>query len=80
MPAAKIAISLDEGVLKEIDGLVLKKIYPNRSRVIQEAVRDKILRLSKSRLARECAKLNTDEEIGLAEEGMDTDVDKWPEY
>lgn len=80
MPVAKIAISLDEGVLREIDSLVRKKIFPNRSRAIQEAVKDKIVRISKSRLARECAKLNSEEEINLAEEGMDMEVDEWPEY
>ena len=80
MPVAKIAISLDEGVLREIDGLVRKKIFPNRSRAIQEAVKDKIVRISKSRLARECAKLNSEEEINLTEEGMDMEVDEWPEY
>ena len=80
MPVAKIAISIDEGVLREIDGLVRKKIFPNRSRAIQEAVKDKIVRISKSRLARECAKLNSDEEINLAEKGMDMEVDEWPEY
>lgn len=80
MPAAKIAISLDENVLREIDRLVRKNIYPNRSRAIQEAVKDKIERILKSRLARECSKLNSKEEISLAEEGMDVEVDEWPEY
>lgn len=80
MPAAKIAISLDKSVLNEIDGLVRKKVFPSRSRAIQEAVKEKIDRLSKSHLARECAKLDPDEEIRFAEEGMDREVDEWPEY
>lgn len=80
MPATKIAISLDENILREIDGMVRKKIFPNRSRAIQEAVKEKIERISKSRLARECAKLNSAEETNLAEEGMDMEVDTWPEY
>lgn len=80
MSVTKIAISIDEHILKEIDRLVQKKIYPNRSRAIQEAVQDKIERISKSRLARECAKLDSDEEIQLAEEGMDTKVNEWPKY
>jgi len=78
MSATKIAISIDEHILKEIDRLVQKKIYPNRSRAIQEAVQDKIERISKSRLARECAKLDSDEEIQLAEEGMDREVNERP--
>jgi metal-responsive CopG/Arc/MetJ family transcriptional regulator len=80
MPAAKIAISLDENILREIDGLVRKKVFPNRSRAIQEAVKDKINRMSKSRLASECAKLNAEEEIRLAEEGMNAEAVEWPEY
>lgn len=80
MSAAKIAISLDEAVLKEIDGLVKKRIFPNRSRAIQEAVKEKIEKISKSRLARECAKLNPGEETDFAEEGMDSEIDEWPEY
>lgn len=80
MSAAKIAISLDENILKEIDGLVKKNIYPNRSRVIQDAVKDKIGKILKSRLARECSKLNSEEEISFAEEGMDLEAGEWPEY
>ncbi len=80
MPAAKIAISLDEKILREIDGLVKKKVFPNRSRAIQEAVRENIEKISRSRLARECAKLNTEEEINLAEKGMAMEIDEWSEY
>lgn len=80
MPAAKIAISIEESILKEIDSLVKKKIFPNRSKAIQEAVKDKIMRITKSRLAKECAKLNFTEETNLAEEGMGVEVDEWPEY
>jgi metal-responsive CopG/Arc/MetJ family transcriptional regulator len=80
MSATKIAISIDEHILEEIDRLVQKRIYPNRSRAIQEAVQDKIKRISKSRLALECAKLDNDQEIQLAEEGMDKEVNEWPKY
>lgn len=80
MAVAKIAISLDKSILREIDGLVKKNIFPNRSRAIQEAVKEKIERLSKSRLARECAKLDKNEEISIAEQGMETEIDGWPEY
>jgi len=43
-------------------------------------VKDKIEKISKTRLARECAKLHSEEEIGIAEEGMDLEFDEWPEY
>lgn len=80
MAALKIAISLEENLLKEIDKLVSKKIFPSRSRAIQEAVQDKIMKISKSRLAKESAKLNPEEEIQIAEEGIDYEADEWPEY
>ena len=80
MPTAKIAISLDNSLLKEVDYLVKKKIYPNRSDVIQEAVREKLLKINKNRLARECAKLDVDLEQSLAEEGFSQELKSWPEY
>lgn len=80
MAVAKIAISIDEIVLKEIDGLVKMKVFPSRSKAIQEAVKDKIERISKIRLARECAKLNNAEEISIAEEGMNLEIEECPEY
>lgn len=73
-------VSQRRGIASKIDGLVRKNIFPNRSRAIQEAVKDKIEKISKTRLARECAKLHSEEEIGIAEEGMDLEFDEWPEY
>jgi hypothetical protein len=43
-------------------------------------VAEKIKRLSKARLARECAKLDPKEERALAEEGLAGSTDTWPEY
>jgi Arc/MetJ-type ribon-helix-helix transcriptional regulator len=58
MPRSKIAISLDEATLARLDILVARAIFPNRSQAIQEAVEEKLARLERSRLARECAKLD----------------------
>ena len=80
MPTAKIAITIDENVLKRIDFLVKSKFFPNRSRAIQEAVSEKLMRLEKIRLAQECAKLNAVFEQDLAEEGMPSEIGEWPEY
>ena len=80
MAVAKIAITLDEDVLSEVDRLVRRHVFPNRSRAIQEAVREKVTRLSVNRLARECAKLDSKAEQALAEEGMSGEVASWPEY
>jgi len=44
--------------------------FTNRSKAIQEAVEDKLIRLDKSRLAQECAKLDRAFEQALAEEGL----------
>ncbi len=80
MSRAKIAISLDEATLARLDRLVDEEIFPNRSRAIEEAVSEKLERLERSRLARECAKLDPVFEKGLAEEGVSQDLAQWPEY
>ncbi len=69
MARAKIAITVDEQALAEIDRLVVEGVFPNRSKAIEEAVQERIARLHRSRLARECAKLDPNEEQALAEEG-----------
>ncbi len=80
MSTAKIAISIDLNLLERIDSLVRKKIFPNRSKAIQEAVKEKIETLDKRRLARECAKLDPEFEQALADEGLKGDIESWPEY
>lgn len=80
MPTAKIAISLDEKIIKTIDQLVNKKIYSNRSRAISEALMEKIARLGRGRLAKECAKLDLKTEQVLADEGLSSELKNWPKY
>ena len=80
MSRAKIAISLDEATVARLDRLVEEKVFLNRSRAIEEAVSEKLERLERSRLARECAKLDPVFEKGLAEEGVSQDLAQWPEY
>jgi Arc/MetJ-type ribon-helix-helix transcriptional regulator len=80
MGRPKIAITVDEITLGRVDRLVRAGIYPSRSRAIQEAVEDKLERLDKTRLARECAKLDPSFEKAMAEEGLAEDVAEWPEY
>ena len=55
-------------------------VYPNRSRAISDAVAEKLRRMDRGRLARECAKLDRKFEQALAEEGMGSDIEQWPEY
>ncbi len=80
MGKEKIAITLDERSVGELDRLVEENIFQSRSQAIQEAVSEKLQRLKKTRLAAESAKLNPTIEMELAEEGISTDVKEWPEY
>ena len=79
MSRAKIAITVDEQAIAEIDRLVREGVFPNRSKAIEEAVHDRIAKFHRSRLARECEKLDRREEQALAEEGFAGDSE-WPEY
>lgn len=80
MAASKIAITIDDDTLKRLDILVKSDRFPNRSKAIQEAVTEKLMRIEKSRLAQECAKLNPECEQSLAEEGFSSELEEWPEY
>ena len=80
MGRSKIAITLDEDTLHAVDRLVSEHRFPNRSQAIQQALDEKLARLSCSRLAQECAKLDPDLEQSLAEEGMGEELAEWPEY
>ena len=80
MSTAKVAITIDGQLLKKLDLLVKEKAFPNRSNIIQEAVREKLVRINKSRLAKECAKLDPQFEQSMAEEGLSKDFESWPEY
>jgi metal-responsive CopG/Arc/MetJ family transcriptional regulator len=80
MPAAKVAITIEERLLKRIDHLVAQHKFPNRSQAIQEAVRDKLDHLERGRLARECAKLSRSIEQTMADEGLAGDLEEWPEF
>jgi hypothetical protein len=52
----------------------------HRSQAIQAAVEEKLSRLARSRLARECAKVDSAFEKALAEEGLSDELAQWPEY
>lgn len=80
MGKEKIAITLDERSIGELDRLVEESVFQSRSQAIQEAVSEKLQRLKKTRLITECAKLNQPFERELAEERLAEDVKEWPEY
>jgi len=60
--------------------MVKKGLFPNRSEAIQDAVERHLKDADRSKLARECAKLDPGFEKSLAEEGLSTEVSAWPEY
>jgi metal-responsive CopG/Arc/MetJ family transcriptional regulator len=65
MPKAKIAITLAEQTLKRLDLLVREKTFPNRSQAIETALSEKLDRLDRTRLAREC---------------VSEELSRWPDY
>ena len=77
---AKVAISLDGQTLERLDQLVKAQVFPNRSQAIQLAIDEKLARMDKSRLARECAKAIPAHEKAIAEESMSWELAEWPEY
>jgi metal-responsive CopG/Arc/MetJ family transcriptional regulator len=80
MSRAKLAITLDGGTVARIDRLVKARVFPNRSRAIEQAVEEKLERLERTRLARESAKLDPAEERELAEEGISEELSEWPSF
>ena len=80
MAASKIAITIDNELLTQLDLLVKSRFFPNRSKAIQQAVAEKLARIEKRRLAKECAKLDPEFEQELAEEGFSRELEEWPEY
>jgi len=74
----KIAITLEQQTVLELDRWVREGKFPNRSRAVQSAVSLFAERQRRSRLARELAKLDPVEERALAEEAMNSA--EWPPY
>ena len=80
MRTSKVAISIEKEILEQLDRLVNDKIFPSRSRAIQEAIKEKLSRLKRTRLAEECANLDPGAEQAMAEEGLSEELRQWPEY
>ena len=80
MSKTKIAITLDEQFVEDIDRLVSENVFQNRSQAIQEAVDEKLKRLRRTRLAKACSKLDLAFEKAMAEEGLSEDLSQWPKY
>ena len=74
----KIAVTLDQRTVADLDRWVREGRYPNRSRALQSAVNLLSEREKRTRLARELAKIDPKEEMQLAEQGLGDHA--WPEY
>ena len=74
----KLAVTLDEKAVEELDRWVREGRYPNRSRAVQAAVKLLVEREKRTRLARELAKLDPEEEQRMAEEGLGDAA--WPPF
>lgn len=80
MAKAKVAITLEEESIEQLDRLVSGHIFQNRSQSIQEAVVEKLRRIKHGRLAKESAKLDATFEKAMAEEGLSRDISEWSGY
>ena len=70
MGATKVAITIEERLLRTVDRWVKQGRYPNRSQAIQAALREKTERWERTRLAEELAKLDIEAERELADERL----------
>jgi metal-responsive CopG/Arc/MetJ family transcriptional regulator len=80
MSKAKIAVTIDEKIVGRLDRLVHQRAFTNRSQAVEQALREKIDRIDKTRLAREAAKLDPEEEKSFSEENFDKNLAEWPKY
>lgn len=77
---SKVAVSLDDALVRQVDLLVRDARYPSRSQAIEIAVAEHLDRLRRRRLADACAQLDPDEEAAMAEADLESDAASWPPY
>ena len=80
MAASKIAVTVDEKIVRQVDRLVREGKYKSRSSVIQDALSEKLSERKRKCLSIEAAKLNPKEERELAEEFSSLDEKECDEY
>jgi metal-responsive CopG/Arc/MetJ family transcriptional regulator len=76
----KVAVSIDDRLIREVDLLVRDERYASRSQAIETAVAEHLRRVQRRRLAEACAALDPAEEVALAEQGLGADARTWPPY
>jgi Arc/MetJ-type ribon-helix-helix transcriptional regulator len=70
---------MEAELVRMVDELVMEEVYLNRSKAIQDAVADKLARLSRARLAEQCALLDPKEEQAMAGEFSVGEFELWQE-
>jgi len=80
MPKRKVAVTIEKDLIIKLDRLVSEGKYPSRSSAVEDAVIERIVKVEKTRLAEESAKLDPAYEQALADEGLIGDLSEWPEY
>jgi Arc/MetJ-type ribon-helix-helix transcriptional regulator len=80
MPKQKVAVTMEKDLIVKLDRMVSEGKYPSRSSAVEEAVIERMIKVEKSRLAEESAKLDPAYEQALADEGLSGDLAEWPEY
>ena len=80
MSKEKIAITIESKLLSRLDRLVKSKVFPNRSRAVQQALIEKLDSFESNRLEKECLKLDVKFEQALADEGLSMDIESWQDY
>lgn len=80
MPKQKVAVTLERDLILKLDRMVSEGKYPSRSSAVEDAVTERMIKVKKTRLAEESAKLDPAYEQALADEGLSGDLAEWPEY
>lgn len=80
MARAKIAITIDQILLETLDDLVKNSLFQNRSQAINNAIKDMLSRIQKTRLELECQKLIMEDEREFADLGIEEDFREWGTY
>ena len=80
MPKQKVAVTIEKDLIIKLDRLVSEGKYPSRSSAVEDAIIERMVKVEKSRLAEESAKLDPTHEQAIADEGLLGDFSEWPEY
>jgi len=80
MPKRKVAVTIEKDLITKLDRMVSQGKYASRSSAVEDAVIERIIKVEKSRLAEESAKLDPSFEQAFADEGLAGDLSEWPEY